>query len=49
MIYDSLGVMVEKRIETIKETHTAKGLSLTVTFGKDYLSLGQAIRREVKQ
>lgn len=49
VVYDSLGVMVEKRIETIKETHTAKGLSLTVTFGKDYVSLGQAIKREVKQ
>lgn len=48
VVYDSLGVMVEKRIETIKETHTAKGISITVTFGKDYLSLGQAIKREVK-
>lgn len=47
VVYDSLNLVVEKRIETIRETHTAAGLSLVVTFGKDYLSLGQAIKREV--
>ena len=48
MIQEKIGLAAEKRIEEIREAVEADGLAVEVTFGEDYVSLGKAIKREVK-
>ena len=48
VIYERIGLTAEKRIEQIREAIEANGWTIEATFGEDYLSLGRAIKREVK-
>ncbi len=48
VVQEKMGLWAEKRIEEIREAVEADGLSVEVTFGEDYVSLGKAIRREGK-
>ena len=48
VIQEKIGLVAEKRIEEVREAVEADGLAVEMTFGEDYVSLGKAIKREVK-
>lgn len=48
IVHERIGLTAEKRIEQVREAIEESGWTVEATFGEDYLSLGRAIKREVK-